>query len=137
MIECVAGIQINMWTRSQERRFITHRLISRVKDDVPYGHEALDRESILHGNAGWLGDYTELSILPDKIARFLYEYHAESYSSFGLPILPDDRSRTDVHGVLCPDQVHCIVYIFTYVTSFIYFTYITYRIVDFWTLFKS
>ncbi len=78
MTECVSGIQINMWTRSEERRFITHRSLSRVKDDVPSGYEALDRESILHENAGLLGDYTELSILPDKIARFLYEYHAES-----------------------------------------------------------
>ena len=137
MTECVSGIQINMWTLSQERRFITHRLRSRVKDDVPYGYEALDRESILHGNAGWLGDYTEISILPDKIARFLYEHHAESYSSFkfGLPILPDDRSRTDVHGVLLPDQVYCSIYIYTYVTFIIHCTYNTYRTVDFWTLF--
>ncbi len=62
----------------------THILLSRVKDDDQYGYEALDRESILHGNAGWLGDYTELSILLDNIARFLYKYHAESYSSVGL-----------------------------------------------------
>ena len=102
-----------MWTQSQEQLFITNRLLSRVKDDEQYGYEALDRESILHGNAGWLGDYTELPILPDKIARFLYEYHAESYSSFGLPALPDDRSKTDVHGMLRPDQVHCSIYIFT------------------------
>ena len=47
----------------------------------------------------------ELAVLPDKIARYLYEYHAESYASHDLPVLPDDRSRTDVHGVLKPHQV--------------------------------
>jgi hypothetical protein len=30
---------------------------------------------ILHGNAGEMGKYAVLSVLPDKIARFLYEYH--------------------------------------------------------------
>ncbi len=57
MTECVSGIEINIWTQSQEQHFITHRLSSRVEDDVPYGYEALNRENILHGNAGWLGDY--------------------------------------------------------------------------------
>ena len=135
MFPCVSGIRINMWTGIALHN--THILLSRVKDDDQYGYEALDRESILHGNAGWLGDYTELSILPDKIARLMYEYHAESYSSFGLPILPDDRSRTDVHGMLCPDQVYCSLYKFTYVTFIIFCTYNTYRIVYFLTLFKS
>jgi hypothetical protein len=36
----------------------------------------------------------------------LYEFHAESYSSHGLPPLPVDRSRVDVHGILRPDQVY-------------------------------
>ena len=68
-------------------------------------HITLISASILHGNAGELGDYKELAVLPDKIARYLYEYHAESYASHDLPVLPDDRSRTDVHGVLKPHQV--------------------------------
>ena len=34
---------------------------------------------ILHGQAGVLGDYKELAILPDKIASYLYEYDADSY----------------------------------------------------------
>ncbi len=33
------------------------------------------REMILHGNAGEMGKYAVLSVLPDKNARFLYEYH--------------------------------------------------------------
>ena len=73
MPECVSSIQINMWARSQEQRFITHRLLASIKDEVQYAYEALDCESILHGNAGSLGDYTELSMLPDKFALFLYE----------------------------------------------------------------
>ena len=94
-----------MWTRLKELWFITHRLCSLVKDDVPCGYQALDWESILHGNAGELGDYSELAILPDKIARFLYEYHSESYLSLQLPQLPDDRSNFDFHGMLIPHQV--------------------------------
>jgi hypothetical protein len=57
------------------------------------------------GNAGELGDYKELAVLPNKIARYLYEYHADSYASHDLPVLPDDRSRTNVHGILKPHQV--------------------------------
>ena len=66
---------------------------------------SLEWESILHGNAGELGDYKELTVLPDKIARYLYEFHAECYASHGLPPLPDDRSNTDVHGILKALQV--------------------------------
>jgi hypothetical protein len=33
------------------------------------------KKMILHGNAGEMGKYAVLSVLPDKIARFLYEYH--------------------------------------------------------------
>ena len=84
---------------------MTHRLCSRIVDDQPQGYAALNWESILHGNAGELGDYKELAVLPDKIARYLYEYHADSYASHDLPVLPADRSRTNVHGILKPHQV--------------------------------
>ena len=94
-----------MWTRAKERRFLRHRLCSRLVDDQPQGYAALDWESILHGNAGKLGDYKELAVLPDKIARYLYEYHADSYASHSLPPLPVDRSDTNVHGILKPPQV--------------------------------
>ncbi len=53
----------------------------------------------------FLGDYKELAVLPDKIARYLYELHAECYASHGLPPLPDDRSDTNVHVILKPPQV--------------------------------
>ena len=94
-----------MWTRAKQRRFLTHRLCSRVNGDQPQGYAAFDWESILHGNAGELGDYKELAVLPDKIARYLYEYHAEDFASHGLPPLPEDRSVTDVHRILRPEQV--------------------------------
>ena len=94
-----------MWNRAKERRFLKHRLCSRIKDDQPLGYAAFDWESILHGQAGILGDYKELAILPDKIARYLYEYHADSYPSHALPLLPVDRSDIDVHGILKALQV--------------------------------
>ena len=101
-----AAFRINMWTRAKERRFLTHRLCSRILDDEPQGYAALDWEKILHGHAADLGEYKELAVLPDKIARYLYEFHAESYASHGLPALPVDRSRVDVHGILRPAQVY-------------------------------
>ena len=101
----LAAFRINMWNRAKERRFMKHRLCSRIRDDQPQGYAAWDWDSILHGNAGILGDYKELAILPDKIARYLYEFHADSYASHGLPPLPNDRSKTNVHGILKPWQV--------------------------------
>ena len=101
-----AAFRINMWTRAKERRFLTHRLCSRILDDEPQGYAALDWEKILHGHAADLGEYKELAVLPDKIARYLYEFHAESYASHGLPALPVDRSRVSVHGILKPAQVY-------------------------------
>ena len=101
----LAAFRINMWTRAKERRFLMHSLCSHIKDDQPQGYAALDWESILHGNAGKPGDYKELAVLPDKIARYLYECHADSYASHGLPPLPVDRSDTNVHGILKPPQV--------------------------------
>ena len=69
------------------------------------GYHALRWEMILHGNAGELGTYAVLRVLPDKIARFLYEYHDTLYTSFGLPAIPLDRSGISVHSILRPEQV--------------------------------
>ena len=62
---------------------------------------------ILHGNARELGTYAVLRVLPDKIARFLYEYHDTLYTSLGLPAIPLDRSHggISVHSILRPEQV--------------------------------
>ena len=37
-----AAFRINMWTRAMERRFLRHRLCSRIKDDQPQGYAAFD-----------------------------------------------------------------------------------------------
>jgi hypothetical protein len=82
---------------------MTHRLCSRIKDDRPQGYAALDWDSILHGTV-MRGHWVELAILPDKVALYLYEYHADSDASHGLPPLPEDRSDTDVYRVLKAPQ---------------------------------
>ena len=44
-------------------------------------------------------------MLPDKFARFLFEYHAVRFESLDLPPLPADRSDFNVHGALEDDKV--------------------------------
>ena len=65
---------------------------------------------ILHDNAGEMGKYTVVSVRPDKIACFLYEYHDTLYTSLGLPAIPLDRSNIShcVHCFLRPDKYHII-----------------------------
>ncbi len=69
------------------------------------GFDALDYRKIKQGNAGRLGTYDILSVLPAKFARFLFEFHAYRYESLDLPLLPADRSNFDVHGALLDDKV--------------------------------
>jgi hypothetical protein len=69
---------------------------------------------ILHGNAGEMGKYAVLFVLPDKIACFLYEYHDTSYNFLGLPPTPLYRiSVFTASSKFRPDQVHlydiCII----------------------------
>jgi hypothetical protein len=98
-----AGIRINIWNRARVRRFLIHSLAGGGSHNL--GYHAFIWETILHGNAGEFGKYTILKYLPDKIARFLYEYHDSDYVSLDLPPLELDRSDTNVHGVLKPHQV--------------------------------
>ncbi len=70
------------------------------------GFDALDYSKIKHGNAGPLGKYPILSVLPDKFARFLFEFHSGRSETLDLPALPDDRSQFDVHGALEDDKVN-------------------------------
>ena len=82
-----------------------------VPDDYPVedpfqagqdgGFDALDYRKIKHGDAGKLGKYDILSVLPDKFARFLYEFHDFRFSGLDLPPLPADRSDFDVHVREC------------------------------------
>ena len=64
----------------------------------------VDWESILHGNTGKLGDYKELAVLSDKIASYLYEFHANFYASHSLPLFPVDRNNTNMHVILKPSR---------------------------------
>ena len=51
-------------------------------------------------------------MLPDKFARFLYEFHDFRFSGLDLPPLPADRSDFDVHGAIDNDQVWILLYLF-------------------------
>ena len=73
-------------------------------------YNALDYSKIKHANAGLLGTYPILSVLPAKFARFLFEFHSGRFESLDLPILPDDRSQFDVHGALVDDKVKQLEY---------------------------
>ena len=100
-----AGIHINIWNSAKTRRFSTHKLVQVGGGTHNSGYHAFRWETILHGNAGEFGKYAVLSVLPDKIARFLYEYHDTSYTSLGLPPIPLDRSNISAHGILQLQQV--------------------------------
>jgi hypothetical protein len=69
------------------------------------GFDALDYRKIKHGDAEKLGNYSILSVLPDKFASFLYEFHDYRFLSLDHPPLPADRSDFDVHGALKDPQV--------------------------------
>jgi hypothetical protein len=69
------------------------------------GYDALDYRKIRHGEAGRLGSYEILSVLPDKFARFLFEFHGHQFKRLDLPFLPADRSDFDVHRALEDDKV--------------------------------
>ena len=69
------------------------------------GYDARRHENILRGDAWKLGKYDIISFLPNKIARFLYEYHDYRSRRLDLPPIPDDRSKFDVHATLKPKQV--------------------------------
>jgi hypothetical protein len=57
------------------------------------GFDALCYRKIKQGNAGPFGTYAILFVLPDKFARFLFEFHSARFESLDLPTrtLPDDR----------------------------------------------
>ena len=87
----------------QVRRHIVHTMVGGGEQQG--GYAALDYRKIHQGNAGKLGNYPILSVLPDKFARFMFEYHSHRFESLDLPQLPADRSDFDVHGALLDDKV--------------------------------
>ena len=65
------------------------------------GYDALDCTLISQGSAGHrLGRLSELCFLPDKVARFLFEFHAHDYKSLGLPVIPSSASSGTIHKLL-------------------------------------
>ena len=77
------------------------------------GFDALDYRKIKHGDAGKLGKYDIFSVLPDKIARFLYGFHDFLFSRLDLPPLPADRSDFDLHGAIDNDKAWILLYLCT------------------------
>ncbi len=74
----------------QVLRYIVHTLVGGGQYG---GFDALDYRKTKHGDAGKLGNYLILSVLPDKFARFLYEFHDFRFTSLDLPPLPADRKK--------------------------------------------
>ena len=65
------------------------------------GFDALDMDLIGRGFAGGrLEKYEELCYLPDKVTRFLFEFHAEDYRNLQLPAIPSTASSGTIHKIL-------------------------------------
>ena len=98
----VSGIRSQMWMWAMKRTLMTRRLSRGGTYNV--GYDALRWENILHGDCGEYGLYHELSVLPDKIARFLFEFNSDSFASLHLPEIPEDRSLVNIHALMDPPQ---------------------------------
>jgi hypothetical protein len=96
------GIQVNIWERAKTRRNMQHVLEGGGSDAI--GYDALHHQAIVNGDAGKLGKHNITSVLSEKVAIFLYEYHEFRFKSKELPSIPDDRSDYDFHDALTPDQ---------------------------------
>ena len=96
------GIRINIWERAKKRKHLVHILQGGRGNKG--GYDALNHMLIIHGDAGHLGKYPVLSLLPDKFVRFLYEFHHSLFQRLDLPPLPHDRSDIDVHRLLSAPQ---------------------------------
>ena len=97
------GTECKIWARAKRRCDITHELCGGGAGRV--GYLALPWQVMLNGSAGSLGDYNVLRHLPEKIAKYLFEYHAEKFPTLLLPAIPLDRSLVDVHGMMNGAQV--------------------------------
>ena len=122
----------------QVRRHIVHTLVGGGGQHG--GFDALDYRKIHQGNAGKLGNYPILSVLPDKFARFLFEYHSHRFESLDLPLL---HQQTEV-TLMCTEHflmirykqklsysaVYCVLSSATLVLSIITIMTIIYIILD-------
>ena len=86
------------------------------------GYDALDFRLIAqNGDAGKFRIFPILSKLPDKVARFLFEFHDLHFQRLDLPPLPDDRSTIDAHAMLSPEQVISTPFITLYKSFYVLF----------------
>ena len=97
------GIRCNIWARAQRRREITHGLHSGGQDNRGWG--ALRWQEMVGTDTVRFGKHRQLRYLPKKITNFLREFFAHYFMSLGLPDLPSDRSRLDVHAMLRPVDI--------------------------------
>lgn len=97
------GIRCNIWARAQRRREITHHLRGGGNHNIGWG--ALRWQEMVGTDEVRFGKHSELRYLPKKIANFLHEFHGDDFPSLGLPPLPSDRSRLDVHAMLRPVDI--------------------------------
>jgi hypothetical protein len=98
------GIRVNIWNRAKVRRLITRSLTGGETHQL--GYDALDLDFIKQGDAGGgLGSYAVLRNLPDKVAKYLLEFHHNDYLELGMPAIPVGASSRDIHKMLTPDQV--------------------------------
>ena len=80
-------------------RFITHSLAGGGTHNR--GYDALNCDLIARGDAGkGLGHYGALSYLPDKVARYLYEFHCADYVGLQLPAIPGYANSGTIHKLL-------------------------------------
>ena len=99
------GIRVNIWNKAKVSRLITRSLTGGGPHQV-LGYDALDLDFIKQGDAGGgLGSYAVLCNLPDKVAKYLLEFHPNDYMGLGLPAIPDGASSGDIHKMLNAGQV--------------------------------
>ena len=96
------GIRVNIWNRAKVRRLLTHSLVGGGTHQL--GYDALDLEFIKRGDAGGqLGQYGVLRFLPEKVAKYLLEFHFGDY--IGLPAIPEGSTSGDIHKLLKTSEV--------------------------------
>lgn len=117
-----SGIRCQIWERARVRSLITHRLSGGGSHNL--GYDAFPWEMIVHGNCGEYGRYAELAVLPDKLARYLFEFDSESYTSLDLPEIPREASSGTIHSLMKAHQARFSVLLHQHITA--YFIYLIY-----------
>ncbi len=98
------GIRVNIWNRAKVRRLFTHSLVGGGTHQL--GYDAVDLEFIKRGDAGGqLGPYDVLRFLPDKVAKYVFEFHSSDYVGLPLPAIPEGASSGDIHKMLKTSEV--------------------------------